>query len=442
MKRSIITSLAFLVCGLSGYPQSVNKEKLDSFFTVITEKNKGMGSVAISRNGRVVYTRATGHAFISEGLKVPATVNTKYRIGSITKMFTAVIIFQLTEENKMNLDDKLAKYFPEIPNASKITIANMLNHHSGIHNFTDDSLFLTYNTKAKTKKEMLDIIAGSSPDFEPGSKAQYSNSNFVLLGYIAENITGKSYQELVEERITSKLNLSRTYVPAQTNSNNNESYSYTFINTWKQEPVTDMSIPGGAGALVSTPVDLVKFIESLFMGKLVNMSSLEKMKTIQDNFGMGMFKVPFYEKIAMGHNGGIDGFGSMVGYFPSDSIAVAYCSNGQVYPINDIMIGILSIIFNRSYSIPSFKTVELKSEELDKYLGVYSSTSIPLKLTVTKDKTTLMAQATGQASFPLEAVEPGLFKFDKAGVVIQFAPAKKELTLSQAGKDYLFTMDN
>ena len=165
------------------------------------------------------------------------------------------------------------------------------------------------------------------------------------------------------------------------------------------------------------------------------------MKTITDGYGMGMFQIPFYTKKAYGHNGGIDGFASNLAYFPEDSLAVAYCTNGQVYPLNDILIGVLSICFNKEYSIPTFNTISLKTTDLDKYLGVYSSTQIQLKITITKDNSTLVAQATGQSSFPLEATEKDKFKFDQAGVKMEFNTDKNELTLKQGGGIFLFTKD-
>lgn len=408
---------------------------------LLSEKNKAMGSLAISKKGTVIYSNAFGYASINGANKILATTQTKYRIGSITKMFTAVIIFQLIEENKLSLDNTLDKYFPTIPNAPKITIGHLLGHRSGIHNFTDDSLYMTYNQTAKTQKEMIAILAFSPSDFEPDTEATYSNSNFVLLGYIAEKITKRSYSDLVKSRIVSKLNLSQTYVGAKTNISNNESFSYSFINDWKQESETDMSVPSAAGAILSTPVELTRFIEALFAGKLLSPESLEKMKTIKVGYGLGMFEIPFYNKKAFGHNGGIDGFGSNLGYFPKDSVAFAYCTNGQVYPMNDILIAVMSIYFNKPYTLPSFNSLGLNSNDLDKYLGVYSSTDIPLKLTITKDNATLIAQATGQSSFPLDASEKDIFKFDRAGVVIEFDPAKNELTLKQGAGTYLFTKE-
>jgi len=442
MKNTIF--FAILLVGLSlgtVHAQSFDKAKMDQLFDVLAQKEKAMGSLTLSKNGNVIYSRAIGYCSITDADKQPSTTLTKYRIGSITKMFTTTMIFQLVEEGKLKLTTTLDTYFPKLPNANKITIGNLLNHHSGLHNFTNDPEYMSYMTQPKTQDEMLVLFAKSNVDFQPNEKGEYSNTNFVILGFIIERITKQSYSVNLKQRITSKIGLSNTYYGGKTNADNNECFSYQYVGNWKQMPETDMSIPGGAGAIVSTPTDLTKFIEALFSLKLVSLNSLNQMKTITDGFGMGMFQIPFYDHKALGHNGGIDGFGSNLAYFPEDSLALAYCTNGMVYPLNDILIGVLSIYFKKDYSIPTFTSVSMKTEELDKYLGVYSSTQLPLKITITKDNTSLIAQATGQSSFPLEATEKDKFKFDQAGVVIEFNPDKNEMTLKQNGGVFLFTKD-
>jgi D-alanyl-D-alanine carboxypeptidase len=439
-----IIKLFIILAGLSFgtvYSQSINKAKLDSLFSILAEKNKAMGSLAISKNGTVVYTRAIGYSMIADNEKRAATVNTKYRIGSISKMFTATMIFQLIEEGKLTLATTLDKYFPGIPNSKIITVGNLLAHRSGLHNITDDPEYMTYMTKPKTQGEMIDIISKNKVDFQPDEKTTYSNTNFILLGYIVEKITGQTYPQNLEKRITSKIGLKNTYYGKKTSVAENEALSYKFDSSWKLEPETDMSIPGGAGAIVSTPADLTKFIESLFGLKLVSEQSLAQMKTIKNGMGMGMFQIPFYTMKGYGHNGGIDGFASNVAFFPEDSLSIAYCTNGMVYPMNSILIGVLSIYYNKDYKIPAFTTVAVKAEDLAKYTGLYSSTQLPLKITISINSGTLTAQATGQPSFPLEATGKDNFKFDQAGVVMEFNPAKNEMTLKQGGGVFLFSKD-
>jgi D-alanyl-D-alanine carboxypeptidase len=286
---------------------------------------------------------------------------------------------------------------------------------------------------------MISIMERQKPDFEPDTKADYSNTNFVLLGYIIEKITGKPYAEELKKRITSKIGLTDTYYGSKTNPANNEAYSYSYQGQWKQELETDMSIPGGAGAIVSTPTDLVKFIEALFGGKLISQNNLEQMKTMRDNYGMAMFIMPFDDKKSYGHSGGIDGFSSMLAYFPEEKLAISYISNGAVYSTNDVMIAALNIYFKKPFAIPEFKTITFKTTDLDKYLGNYKSTQMPLKIRVTKNNTTLIVQATGQRPVALDALGDDKFAFTRGVITIQFDPQIGEFTVFQGDKTYLFT---
>jgi D-alanyl-D-alanine carboxypeptidase len=421
--------------------QNLNKPKLDSLFSSLESHNKAMGSLAISSNGVVGYQKEIGYLSINGNDKISPDTHTKYRIGSISKMFTAAMIFQLVEEGKLSLTAPLSTWYPGLPNAAKITISNMLDHRSGLHNFTNDSTYLQYMKLPRTEEQMVAVFAKMKPDFEPDTKAEYSNTNFVLLGYIIEKITKKPYPVNLKQRITLKLGLKDTYYGGKTNVKNNEAYSYSFGNSWTQESETDMSVPGGAGAILSTPTDLVKFIEALFAGKLINPEHLNLMKTQKDHYGMAMFELDFGDKKGYGHNGGIDGFRSVLTYFPDDKLAIAYCSNGGTYDTDKIKDDALHIYFNKPFTIPDFKTKGLKTEDLDKYLGVYSSTQLPLKITITKDNTTLKAQATGQGQFGMDAIGQDKFSFDPAGIVMEFEPAKNQFTLKQGGGTYLFTKD-
>lgn len=435
---------AILLTGLSfgtAFPQSVNKSKLDSLFNILAEKNKAMGSLTISKNGTVLYNKAIGYSFISDNEKKPSTNITKYRIGSVSKMFTATMIFQLIDEGKIKLNTTLDTFFPHLPNAKKITIGNLLNHRSGLHNITEHPDYMTWMTQPKTQAEMLAIISKDTVDFQPDEKTYYSNTNYIVLGYIIEKISNRAYSEELNKRITSKIELSDTYFGSKTNVKNNESYSYNYKYKWEQQPETDMSVPGGAGGIVSTPTDLTKFIEALFSLKLVSQNSLAQMKIITEGEGMGMEPIPFDSRKGFGFEGTIDGFVSNLAYYQEDSLAVAYCTNGQIYPWPEIWAGVLNIYFGKDYSIPSLNTLSLRAEDLDKYLGIYSNNQIPLKLTISKENLTLTAQAAGQDSFPLEATAEGEFKYYQAGIVLKFNKDKNELTLEQGGGSYLFTKD-
>lgn len=440
-KITILSAMALVVFTCASFSQTFNKAKIDSLLDLLAAKDKAMGSLALFVNGKEIYSRAIGFSQI-EPQKIKATPETKYRIGSISKMFTATLIFQLIEEGKLDLSAKLDAFFPTVPNANKITVANLLNHRSGIHNFTSDSAYLSWNTEPKTQSEMIAIIASHKPDFSPGIKTEYSNSNYVLLGYIVEKLRQAPYNEVLQKYICSKAGLENTYLGGKTNVSKNESYSYEFTSHWQKQPETDLSIPHGAGAVVSTSSDLCKFIIALFSNQLVSDASLKSMMDITDGLGMGMMKLPYYEKEAYGHGGAIDAFNSVLGYFPKEKIAIAYCANGTVYSGNDIVIGALSCYFNKPFALPDFSSYQVTPAELDQYPGVYSSTQIPLKITITKKDGLLIAQATGQPSFPLECTEKNVFRFYAAGIAIVFSPDENRFILEQGGVKYNYTKEN
>src|SRR5580765_1420283 len=176
-------TLLTLVLVTAGHAQTLDKAKLDQLFDRLLEKNKGMGSLTLAKDGNVLYTRSFGYSQIDATEKKPLTPTTKYRIGSITKTFTAVMIFQLVEEGKLKLTDTLDKFFPQVPNAARITIGQILAHRSGIHNLEPDG---SWGKQPRTKDEVVGRIAQGQPDFEPDSKHLYSNTGYVLLGYIVE----------------------------------------------------------------------------------------------------------------------------------------------------------------------------------------------------------------------------------------------------------------
>ncbi|WP_031528146.1 serine hydrolase domain-containing protein [Dyadobacter crusticola] len=429
IRKAFYIAFFFLV-SLSAFAQQIDKAKLDAYFDALEKNDKFMGSVAISQNGNVIYTRTLGFSNV-ETRKKPDQ-NTRYRIGSISKTFTAVLVFKAIEEKKLSLTETLDKYFPGIKNASKITIAQLLAHRSGIHNFTDNADYVKWNTQKKTEAEMVEIVTKGGSDFEPDSKAVYSNSNYLLLTYILEKVNKKPFGALLTEKIFKPAGLTNTALGGKINPAN-ESYSYEYAGKWVKQPETDMSVPAGAGALVSTPTDLTKFADALFGGKLVTPQSLDKMKTLRDNFGMGLFQIPFYEKKSFGHTGGIDGFRSLLGYFPDDKIAYSYITNGAVVVPNNVAIAMLSAVYGKPVDIPEFKTYTPDPADLDKYVGVYASNQIPIKITVSRAGNVLSAQGSGQPAFTLEATDKDKFKFEAGSLSMEFIPAEKKMLLRQGG---------
>lgn len=441
--KKLLPALMLLLCVVMGNSQPINTSKLDSVFETLEANNKIMVSAVIYKNGKVLYAKAIGFKKIDDKQKLTADIATKYRIGSITKMFTATMIFQLVDEGKLTLDTKLDKFFSKVPSADKITIGQLLNHHSGLHNFTNDAGYGGYYTQKKTQAEMLEMIYKLPMDFTPGAQADYSNTNYVLLGYIIENLTGKMYADELRTRICAKAGLTNTYYGMAANATKNEAFSYSFNGKdWDEEAETDMSIPHGAGAIVSTATDLGKFAEALFQGKLISSASLREMMKQTDGYGMGCFTFPFGAREAYGHTGGIDAFSSMLGYFPDDSLSVAITINGSNYSMNDAMIYLLNEAFGVPYEIPQFGNVVFTPEKLAAYEGVYAAENFPLKITIKAANGVLTAQATGQGAFPLDANSETNFTFSAAGIIMDFVIEESgvinKFNFSQGGGKYLF----
>jgi CubicO group peptidase (beta-lactamase class C family) len=445
MKTKILFAILLtLVVFVAAHPQTPDKAKLDQFFDRLAEKNKAMGSLTIAKDGKILYTRAIGYSQINGTEKKPLTAANRFRIGSITKMFTAALVLQLAEEGKLKLTDALDKFFPQIPNANKITIAQILAHRSGIHDsILDRNLRASSNTVAITKDEMLALIAKGTPDFEPDTKHSYSNSGYILLGLILEKVTGKSYEETLRTRITSKIGLKDTYIATGSiDVNKNEVLTYFRSGgEWKQGTETHPTLLFSAGAIVSTPNDLVKFIQALFDGKIVSKESLAAMKTIRDGDGFGMMEpFTFAGKTFYGHTGGADNYGAWLAYLPEEKLAVAYTTNAKVYPVVNIVSGVIDIYYNKPFQIPAFETIVVSPGVLDKYVGVYSSPEVPVKFTITRKDATLYVQPGAQSAAALEATAPDKFEIEGA-VVIQFDAAKNQMTLTRGARVTVFTKE-
>lgn len=418
---------------LSGQPAS----RLDTFLLLLEKHNKAMGCLKINPAQGPGYERCFGMARIDKNRKNDRS--TLFRVGSVSKTFTAVIVLKLVEQGKLSLGDRLDLWFPEIENAHQITIEHLLRHRSGIYNFTDTSEYEQYYTQPATHAEMLARITRYGSVFKPGERMQYSNSNYLLLAYIAEKVSGKDYATLVKEMIVLPCGLKNTRPGDVTDTATQGALSYRMLNGWLPDPLTHSSVSTGGGSLVSTPDDLIRFMQCLMNGHLVSSESLRLMMSMQDGYGMGLVKYPFYEKEVYGHTGGIDAFRAFVGFVPSDSIYIALCSNGLAVSLNDILIGALSIWYGMPYQLPDFSTAVVDPLLLKRYEGTYISKQLPLEIRVWEKEGQLMAQATGQSEFPLEAVSDTTFRFTPAQIQMIFDAQGQGFTLRQAGMEFSFT---
>lgn len=277
----------FALIGIQVLAQSP-VQALDKYFSRLEAKDKAMGSFAIFENGRPVYQKAIGH--VSFGPEVKADTLTVYRIGSISKTFTATAILQMVEEGKLKLEDKLARFYPGWPHADKISIEDLLRHSSGIHNFGNDRSKKYRKLNPQTNAEVEAVFREAETDFRPGSRSEYNNANYVVLSLIAEKLDSTSFAEIIENRIAKPLRLTRTGYGQKADASKNEAYPFHRKGKkWIRMPEGDLTTLKGAGALVSTPTELCRFYTALFEEFFFPAPLLAEMKTMENGFGLGLF---------------------------------------------------------------------------------------------------------------------------------------------------------
>lgn len=446
MKKIILAFWLTLLAGSIYAQPLMTPEKIktiDSLLTYLYKEKRFMGSVCIREQGSPAFHKAYGIIGEKNGKPVPANTASKYRIGSISKTYTAVMIMQLSEAEKLSLDDKLSKYFKALPNAENISVRQLLTHQSGLYNFTNDLQWRSQYTPV-SKKEMLAAFAKDKPDFEPGAKTAYSNTNYMLLGYIIEEVTGKSFNDNLQELICKKLGLKSTSLPkGGTDISKNEAFSFMLRDdeTWERIEEIHVSASDGAGGIIAPVEEVNRFFEALTQHKLLTAASVQQMLPVQgvneitpiNSYGYGLETMPFGEDhIGYGHSGHIDGFYTMCGYFPEEQLSISFFDNGEVMSFNQINVYLLSIIFDKAYTFPNFKKIAVSENALKGLAGTYRAEGVPMDVSVSAYGNKLWAQASGQDSFLLTAIGTDKFEFQQADITMSFVRDKSGLAQSLA----------
>lgn len=300
---------------------------MDDYLSQLESEKKAMGTVSVFKDGEQIYNKSIGFANLEEDKK--ANEVTLYRIGSISKTFTAAIILQLVEEGKLSLETKLGDYYPKIDQADQITIANLLYHRSGLYNITRSADFEVWISEPRSRAAMLDRIYENANVFEPNAKTEYSNTNYILLSYIAEDIDNQNFAEILKNRIFNPLDLEHTFFGKELDLSKNEAMCY-YPENKEWHPITfhtNLTGTMGAGGLTSTAKDINTFYNALFMGELISKEILEQMTTPKDAMGMGISVDRRRGLDVYGHDGRIDGFRSVAAYFPEEKLSIACTFN-------------------------------------------------------------------------------------------------------------------
>ncbi len=417
------------------------QKKVDEYIDAHMQMNQFSGSILIAKNDQVLVNKGYGYA--NFGFNIQNNPETKFRIGSLTKGFTAVAILQLEEKGLLSVNDKLQKYIADYPRGNEITIKHLLTHTSGIPNHTE---FEDFNKERRVFKysllETIETFKNKVLAFNPGEKFNYSNSNYILLGLVIEQVSKLSYSDYIEQNIFEPLKMNNSGFENPNIVIKNFAQGYSFKdNEIEKAKFRDMSNAHASGALYSTIEDLYIWDRALYSEELISKESIEKMFTeFKANYGFGWGIVDVFDHKMIAHSGDIDGFTSNISRFINDDISIIILSNFEHTPINRINIDLISIVFGKKYTIPEvIKTIKLSNNILQSFVGEYElQPGFVFSISFNDGK--LFCQATGQPKFELTPISESEFMVKELNAKISFEintnQQIEKLILHQGDKQY------
>jgi CubicO group peptidase (beta-lactamase class C family) len=292
--------------------------------------------VLVARNGKILFEKGYGLADLEH--RVPVTPQTIFRIGSVTKQFTATAILKLQKEGRLSVNDKLSKYFPDFPHGDEVTLRELMNHTSGIHDYVPSQW--SDVTKPTTPEAIIEGIEKHPYDFDPGTQWRYDNSGYTLLGYIVEKVSGQSYGDFLRENFFQPQGMTNTGVYHTLLGLSHEALGYS-LGTKGFEPAfyIDPSWNGGDGALYSTVEDLYRWNEGIFNDRVLDAASLNTAFTpvateagqlnSGDGYGFGWFVGRYRGLRDISHGGSVPGFSCTLLRLPDEKFTVAVLANAE-----------------------------------------------------------------------------------------------------------------
>lgn len=349
---------------------------LDKYMKAQFSINEFSGAVLVAKKGTILYNKAFGKA--DREWNIDNASSTKFRIGSLTKQFTAACIMKLEEEGKLSVTDPLSKYIADYPKGDSVTIHMLLNHTSGIANYTSLEDFWKSTAYLQLKPDsFINVFKNKAYDFAPGSNWSYSNSNYYLLGIVIERVSGMSYSEYLYKNIISPAGLKNTDIDRLDSVLLYRAKGYYKRDgVYRNAPYISMEGPWAAGALYSTTSDLYRWSDLLLHNKVVSASSVKKMATpYKANYGYGLMSDSLGDHPRILHNGGIPGFSSLLAYYPGDELYVVVISNNSSNA-TDIGAGLARLLFRMPQELPyAHKEIKLSDSLLARFVGKYTGSA-------------------------------------------------------------------
>jgi CubicO group peptidase (beta-lactamase class C family) len=380
-----------------------------------------MGAVLVARGSDVILSKGYGSANLE--WDVPNTPATKFRLGSITKQFTAASILLLEERGKLKLDDPIKTHMPDAPAAwDTITIFNLLTHSSGIPNFTSLPDYTSLKLADTPVAKAIMTVRDKPLDFIPGEKMSYSNSGYLVLGYVIERVAGVSYEKFVTDNIFGPLGMKDSGYDSNSAIIARRAAGYAPSSAG---PVNagfiHMSVPHAAGALYSTTGDLLRWEQGLFGGKVISAASLAKMTTpFKNDYAFGVIVQTTSGRKVIQHGGGIEGFNTFLAYYPDSKVTVAVLANLNGQAPTRIATNLADLAHGGVVRLTSErKAIAVPAATLSRYVGTYEvAPGVNMLIRLIGDH--LTTQLTGQQQLPIFAESETKFFLKAVDAQVEF----------------------
>jgi CubicO group peptidase (beta-lactamase class C family) len=387
--RRGIPFLAFLVISSAQLHAQSGGGKIDALLQKYFEYDQFTGSVLVADEGKIILEK--GYGFANQEWEIHNAPDTKFRLGSITKQFTSMLIMQQVEKRNIRLDAPVASYLPDYPKpqGEKITIRHLLTHTSGIPNYTG-IIDTRTDRKRYSLEELIGTFSGKPLEFEPGTRWKYSNSGYVLLGAVLEKVTRTPYERLLQSNILQPLGMKNTGYDHTGEILPKRAAGYERVGHMVNAEFIDMSVPFSAGALYSTVEDLFIWDRALYTDRLLS-DSLRKVyfTPVLNNYAFGWVvrKEPAgtssdsVQEVL--HGGGINGFNTIIVRIPARQQLIVLLNNTGNAPLEEIARSIAGILYDKPYAGPRQSIAHLLGESigkagiadaLEKYAGMLAHT--------------------------------------------------------------------
>lgn len=379
--------------------------KFDRYIQTYVDQKLFSGTVLVAKDGKIIFCKAYGLANIE--LDVLNKIDTKFRIGSITKSFTAIAIYQLQERGLLNIHDPLSNFIPDYPHGDSITINHLLTHTSGIPH--DVANYTSNKIKPHTLQERIALFKDLPLEFEPGQQELYSDSGYILLTYIIEKVSGKKYEDFLRENIFEPLGMGDTGYDSYKRIIKNRAAGYAVEGELINAEYIDMSYESGCGALYSTVKDLYIWDQSLSNQKLVSRSIIDTNQILPDPNGLG-WGTSYSGGYKWGmHAGLVSGFISFIGRYVNNDACIIVLSNFMHAPLFKIIKNLELILFDQQPEYPKKRIViAIDPDMYDQYIGGYITKNADTAFIVTKEQNKLFIQEAGDVNyqvFPMSETE-------------------------------------